>query len=365
MPSKIKVENIPNEPTLTAEQEHRLRHENRELREQLKSAMEARVLDSSYEQFVSEALNQLPRTPAWTLPQAGGKKHAVIPVTNFSDWHLDEVVRPQEIQGKNAYNRQIAEARLKVYFNSVCKVAHTYVKGFEYQGIVVNMLGDNFSGFIHEELRCTNAGSMMESLIHWLEPMAAGLTLLANEFGQVWVTGVVGNHGRHDKKPIAKMRAQENFDWLFMHLLKSMLEKQGEKRIHWTISEGHKLQFSIYDLRVITSHGDECRGGSGIAGMLSPQLIAYSRMKKTYQFDQWWIGHWHQLGAYRGIRVNGAGKGYDEYASINNFDYQPPMQDFFLVAPKSGVIASWPIFCEAENEGWKKQSRNNKPFAIA
>jgi len=353
MPSKIS-ENA-SAPTLTAEEEHKLKRENKDLRDKLTSAIESKVLDSSYEEFISGAMKQLPNPPKWTMQGSSSKKrHTVIPVTNFSDWHLDEKVRSEEIQGKNAYDRQIAEARLKVYFNSVCKVARTYVHGFEYPGIVFNMLGDNFSGFIHEELRRTNAASMMESLLYWVEPVAAGLRMLADEFGNVWVNGVVGNHGRHDKKPVAKMRAQENFDWLFMHFLRISLNKQGEKRIQWNISEGHKIQFSIYDLRVIASHGDECKGGSGIAGMLSPQLIAYSRMKKTYQFDQWWIGHWHQLGAYRGIRVNGAGKGYDEYASINNFDFQPPMQDFFMVAPKAGVIASWPIFCEAENESWKK-----------
>jgi hypothetical protein len=131
------------------------------------------------------------------------------------------------------------------------------------------------------------------------------LEKFADEFGQVWVTGVVGNHGRHDKKPLAKMRAKENFDWLFMHMIRTVLEQKGEKRIQWFIANGQKQRFNIFDQRIITSHGDECKGGSGIAGMLSPQLIAYSRMKKTYDFDQWWIGHWHHLSAYRGIRVNG------------------------------------------------------------
>jgi len=352
--------------TITPAEEHRLRRENRELREQLGDALEARVLDTSYEQFVSCAMRALPLPPKWAIrPEPAGRSHTVIPVTNFSDWHLDENVRPEEIQFKNAYNRKIAEARLKVYFDGLCRVATNYVKGFKYPGIIVNFLGDNFSGFIHDELRRTNAATMMESLLYWIDPVCAGLRQLADHFGQVWVTGVVGNHGRHDKKPVAKMRAQENFDWLFMHLLKLALERAGEKRITWTISEGHKLQFSVYDLRVITSHGDECRGGSGIAGMLSPQLIAFARMKKTYQFDQWWIGHWHQLGAYRGIRVNGAGKGYDEYASINNFDFQPPMQDFFLVAPQRGVIASWPIFCQADNEPWTaKKLSPVKPFSV-
>lgn len=360
MPTKINA----TAKTAEAADVLRLKNENAELRRQMEEALRSRVLDEDYEAFVTAALAGRVNVPAWVRQPKANKYHYVLPVTNFSDWHLDEVVRPEEIQGKNGYNRKIAERRLKFYFENICKVAHSYVHSFEYPGIVVNMLGDNFSGFIHEELRRTNSATMMESLLHWLGPVSAGLQMLADAFGRVWVTGVVGNHGRHDKKPIAKMRAQENFDWLFMQLLKTVLAQKGEKRIEFLISNGQKLQFSLFDTRVITSHGDECKGGSGIAGMLSPQLIAFARMKKVYEFDQWWIGHWHQLGAYRGIRVNGSGKGYDEYAAINNFDYQPPVQDFFMIAPRVGIIASWPIHCQLPDEPWAKPDTKKAAFSV-
>ena len=334
---------------LTKPQEHKLRAENRELRKELNSALEARVLDEAYEEFVTRSLRLKPHTPHWTMPGRSPRRHEVIPVTCFSDWHLDEVVRAEEVQNKNRYNREIAERRMGAYFRNVCKVARNYVSGFQYPGIVVAMLGDNFSGNIHEELKNTNADALLSSLLHWLEPTLAGLRMLADEFKQVWVVSVAGNHGRNTPKPICKMRARDNFDWLFAKLLERELEKQGEKRVHWLVSEGQKAQFQLYDTKFIASHGDECKGGSGIAGMLSPQLIAMARMKKVYDFDVWLLGHWHTLAAYRGIRCNGTGKGYDEFASIRNFDFQVPQQDFFLVAPERGVIASWPIFLEEEN----------------
>jgi hypothetical protein len=360
-PGAIAKFKVDGREAITAEQEHQLREQNRELRRQLDEALRSRVLDRNYEQFVTRALSARINPPAWAMTPRTDKKHIVMPTANFSDWHLDEEVRPEEISNKNGYNREIARKRLKYYFENVCKVAHSYMRGFEYPGIVFNMLGDNFSGFIHDELRRTNSATMMESLVYWLGPLKAGLLQLADSFGHVWVTGVVGNHGRHDKKPIAKMRAFENFDWLFMQLLKEFLK--DDPRIHFTISNGQKLQFSIFDLRVITSHGDEAKGGSGIAGMLSPLLIAMSRMKKNYEFDQWWIGHWHYRADFRGIRVNGTGKGYDEYAALNNFDYQTPMQDFFLVAPGRGVVASWPIYCQTPDEPWANKPQNKPPFS--
>lgn len=284
-------------------------------------------------------------------------------MTLFSDWHFDEVVKAEEVQYRNEYNREIAERRLKRYVEGVCKVATSYVHGFRYPGIVVGMLGDIFSGNIHEELRATNADKIMGSILHWLDPMAAGLATLAECFGQVYVVSVVGNHGRNTIKPIAKGRVRDNFDWLFARLLeKVMARSPAGKRVHWLIGEAQKQPFSLYDTRFIASHGDEARGGSGIAGMLSPQLIAAARMRKTYDFDIWLLGHWHYLSAYRGIRVNGSGKGWDEYAQVSNFDLQAPCQDFFLVAPHAGVIAGWPIFCDPPSAAGAGQRKGESPW---
>ena len=353
---------IDGAPALTAIEEHKLRRENRELRHELDAALRARVMDQDYQSFVTECLTRKLHVPAWTLPRRSVRRHEVIPCTLLSDWHFDEVVRPEEIQHRNGYNRQIAEARLRLYFENVVKCCRNYVHGFEYPGIVVGMLGDMFSGYIHEELRRTNSDVIMGSLLHWIEPVAAGLRLLADSFGQVYVVSVVGNHGRNTVKPIAKMRARDNFDWLFAQLLARELAKSGEKRIHFNIGDGQKVLFKLYDTKFLASHGDEARGGSGIAGMLSPQLIAYSRMKKNLDFDIWLLGHWHTLSAYRGIRVNGSGKGYDEYAALNNFDFQRPMQDLFLVAPGHGVIASWPIFCQPDTEPWAPRSYSPQAY---
>ena len=348
---------------LSLADEHRLQRENRELRANLGAALESRELDANYEAFVTQALARSARVPDWVRkPLAKGRRHPALPVTLFSDWHLDEVVDPKQVNGRNGYGRAIAEKRLRRYFEAVITVARDYVKGFEYPGIVVGMLGDNFSGHIHEELRNTNADVMLSSLLHWIGPVAAGLKLLADEFGHVFIPVVVGNHGRNSVKPIAKMRIRDNFDWLFAQMLARHFEDRGDRRFTWLIGESHKCQFSLYDTRVIASHGDECKGGSGIAGMLSPQLIAFSRMKKQFEFDLWCLGHWHQRGSYRGIRVNGTGKGFDEYSAVMNFDYQTPQQDFFLVAPGRGVISDWPIFCQCDDEPWAKRVRGAVPF---
>lgn len=335
--------------------QHRLAAENRSLRAQLKDALDRQLGDDDFRALLAGAVRLRPQPPAWTRPRRAAKRHEVIPVAPFSDWHLDEVVNPAEVLHLNGYNRAIALRRLQLYFENIIKVARDYVHGFTYPGLVMPWMGDNFSGNIHDELRCSNADRLLSSILFWIEPVVAGLRLLAEEFGHVSVPVVVGNHGRNSLKPIFKGRVRDNFDWLFAHLCRQQLERMGEKRITWQISEAQKFTFPVADLKIMLSHGDEARGGSGIAGMLSPLLIHHARQKKKFAFDLWVLGHWHHRSAFRGIRVNGTGKGYDELAHVNDWDFQVPMQDFFLVAPGMGVIADWPIFVKAPHEGWERK----------
>src|SRR5439155_961093 len=133
--------------------------------------------------------------------------------------HFDEVVRPEEIGYLNCYNRKIAEQRLKRAFDKSIVLARDYLKGVIYDGVVLFLGGDMFSGNIHEELKETNAATLMDSLVHWIEYLEAGVKQLANEFGKVHVVCVVGNHGRMTKKPRAKLRARDNIDWALYKFL--------------------------------------------------------------------------------------------------------------------------------------------------
>lgn len=321
---------------------HRLQEENRELKAQLRDAWVKLDADEAASVFAETLTSRGPAVPKWTRKPAKSGKHEAVPVLLASDFHLDEWVSKVETMGRNEYNRQIAEERIRRLFERTCVVTRDYIKGIQYPGIQVCFLGDIFSGNIHEELRKSNEDSMLGSMHYWLGPVTAGLKLLADEFGKVNVVGVVGNHGRNTIKPISKGRAKDNFDWFFYKALEYGLRE--DKRFTWNIPESQKTQFDIYGTRFMASHGDEARGGSGIAGLLSPLMIAASKMSKNFQYDYWLIGHWHQLAHFKKIRVNGSLVGWNEYAAISNFEYEPPQQDLFLVTPEHGVTTSWPIF---------------------
>ena len=348
----------PEDPE-TATREHRLKRENAELRRQLDAALDRHVNDAAFRHFVDTTSTTPFSIPEWTRPARAKSKDSAIVTAFLSDLHFDEVVRPEQIGFVNEYNRSIAIKRLQNFFANTIRLASDHMAGLKYEGIILPLGGDIFSGSIHEELRNTNEATLIESLLYWPGPLIAGIKLLADEFGRVLIPGVVGNHGRLSHKPIAKNRPQDNFDYLLYHLLAR--ELHGDSRIVFNISEGADLSYAVYGTRMLLTHGDQFRGGSGIAGLLSPLLLGDHRKRKRQvainnAYDWMIMGHWHTLTlGVRGIIVNGSLKGYDEFGQIMNFDYEPAQQAFWVTQPKTmanvaGITGRWPIHVVDKSE---------------
>lgn len=358
---KTKFAARPPEEAIDAITEHHLRREVKELKEKLRETIEAKDRDEAYEHFVSlvaeRARNVTP--PDWMIkPRGKGGKHKATPLSFFSDSHFDEVIHPEQVNFVNAYNRTIALGRLERFFQNTIELTKDYLAGLEYDGLVMPFGGDTFSGNIHDELKQTNEDTLAGSLIFWLDPMIAGIEMLAEHYGSVYIPLVVGNHPRGTPKPIHKMRVRDNFDWLFAQLLARHFAK--DKRVTFNISESPDCEFRIYDKRFLLTHGDQFRGGSGISGLLSPMMIGNARKKDRQQainspYDYLLMGHWHQRINAMGVFVNGSMVGYNEYAFNNNFKFEPPQQTFFVVDPRWGVTITAPIHVVGEDEGWQRK----------
>lgn len=293
--------------------------------------------------------------PTWLAP-AKPKRSAATLVVMLSDTHFDEVVLPDEVDGLNAYNRQIAVLRLNKWTESVIKLARHYLAGMDYDGITVLLGGDLFSGDIHEELAQTNEDSMLGSLLFWSEQVAAALDLLATEFKRCHVASVMGNHGRMTRKPRMKLRARTNFDWL----LSKMIERHfvNDKRFTFQVPESADVLVNIYGHGMLMTHGDQVTGGGGIGGIYPPVMRLRARKQQRYMatgqsFSTLWMGHWHQYLSTPSLIVNGSLKGYDEYAFINNFSFEQPQQALAIVTPDRGVTIQAPVFSlDRKREGW-------------
>lgn len=294
--------------------------------------------------------------PRWLAKPKSKAGHRATLALLLSDTHFDEVVEPGEIHQLNAYSRRIAELRLQAWAQNSVKIARHQLAGVQFDGVVLMLGGDMFSGDIHEELAQTNADSILGSLLHWSEQLAAAIDLLVDSFGAVHIPVVPGNHGRTSRKPRAKLRARTNYDWL----LAKMLERhyQANKLVTFDIGDSADVQFDVYGHSQLLTHGDQTRGGGGIGGIYPPIMRMRARKAQRAMaigrpFETLWMGHWHQLLTTPNLVVNGSLKGYDEYAAISNFEFEPARQALALITPEHGITMQCPVFCvDRKKERW-------------
>lgn len=298
------------------------------------------------------------KRPGWMAPPKKSKEHRATLCLLITDTHFDEEVDPAEIDGINAYNREIAELRLRRCIERAILLARQYLGGVKYDGVSLFLGGDIFSGNIHEELARTNRDTLFGSLLHWIGPMVEAVGTLTDEFGRVHVSGCPGNHGRSTRKPIAKKRAADNLDWLLYRLMARELSR--DSRITWEIAKSADAHVQIYNTRFLLTHGDQFRGGSGISGALAPLMLGTHRKTRRQAaagrpYDYMVMGHFHQelFLPSKGLIVGPCLKGYDEFAYVSNYEAEPPKQLLWITTPEHGITFSAPVFVQNRKaEGW-------------
>jgi len=319
---------------------------------QVKSlTQELEVLDNQVS-LLANLKGRSVKPPSWLRPKKQTKETGIVCAV-LSDTHFDEVVNPDEIQGRNAYNRDIGVKRLRKFFEKIVLLSNDYLTGLDYSGCVLFLGGDLFSGDIHTELTETNEDTMLGSVLFWADQLSSGIGMLADEFGNVHVPCVVGNHGRRTRKPRSKLRARDNFDWFLAKTLES--HWAGDDRVTFNIPDSPDCFVTVHDSTYLLTHGDQARGGGGIGGIWPPIMRLVARKRNNSDFTCMVLGHFHQLilAPSSGFIMNGSLKGYDEYASVENFPFEVPQQALWINVPDKGILWQTPILVQDQKaEGW-------------
>jgi len=273
-----------------------------------------------------------------------------IPTLFLSDIHFDEYVDPAQIGHVNEYNREIATDRINHTFKSGIDILMNYTANPKYDGIVVALGGDLLSGNIHEELSESNEAPILQSLLELTGLLKNGIGVYAETFGKVFVPCVVGNHGRLHKKPRAKNRVFDNFEWLIYQNLAR--EFRDDPRVTFLIPDGPDAQFTVYNTNFLLTHGDQFRGGNGISGIFTPLMMGAMKKQKKLaavgrSFEVMMCGHFHQYIHTNSLIVNGTIKGYDEWVNLMNFSFERPQQSLWINHPENGMVFRTPILCDS------------------
>lgn len=264
-----------------------LRKENKRLREgQLSAELVREIISGS---------NVIPNPPDWFIEREHQSNHGV-PTLLCSDWHWGETVEARQVNYVNAFNKDIAERRWKRMVEKTINLMLVHMAKPKYDYLCFPLLGDMLSGNIHEELRENNWAPISICIIEFRDMLIWAIDEFLNAFKKVYLPCVTGNHGRMDRKPRYKNATYDNYEFILYEMLRH--HYKGNKAVHFEVADSSELLYQVCNTRYLAVHGDGFKGGSGIAGALSPMMIGRARKKESAMatnrpFDCMVHGHWH------------------------------------------------------------------------
>lgn len=276
------------------------------------------------------------------------KRYDAVPVLVLSDWHIDETVDAHAIRDSEGYNVEIAQKRVQSLFEDANQIIQILHRDSDINQLVVALLGDFMSCWIHDELIETNSITPPEAVLTVLNMLTGVLeNLLANcGVDKIVVVEATGNHGRITKKPQSKNRDRKNYEWIIYHLLAKHFEDKGETRIQFKPPTGYFNWLNILGRPVRFHHGDAIQYHGGVGGVHIPlrKAIAQWNKKSVAVLDV--MGHWHAREVSRDYVINGCLIGYNEFAERIKADFETARQSIFLLHSRYWKTGEYPIVVE-------------------
>ncbi len=267
-----------------------------------------------------------------------------------SDWHVEEPVDPEAVAYRNEYNLEIAEIRIKRFFQSIIwnVLHHRASKKVAIRQLLLWLGGDLITGYIHPELIETNLLSPTEALRFVMPLLRDGIHTLLKVLGleHIEIPCSHGNHGRTTDKTRISSGASNSYENLMYHCLAE--EFRGDKRVHFEITPSPHQYVQVYDFMLHFHHGDSVRYLGGVGGLGVPLLKAIAPWDLVKKADYHHVGHFHQLSDFGRVLVNGSLIGYGGYSQWIRAGFEPPQQMFYLLDSKRGKCQVTPLWVGGE-----------------
>jgi hypothetical protein len=263
-----------------------------------------------------------------------------------SDWHIEEPVDPGAVNGLNAYDLDVARARCQAFFRNVLKLTSIFAREQRIKRIDLQVLGDMFSGWIHEELIANALLAPGDAAQEFSSMFASGVAYLLDE-GPFDVTGVMipGNHGRLTDKMHIGNPTGTSLETVAYHSVASKFA--GNPRVRLEVARHAVVYRRFHESFVVRHiHGYEVKYGGGVGGLTIPLNRKIARWDTATRASLTTLGHFHQKFDGGSFLVNGSLIGYNAFAQAIGASYEPPQQVFYLVDARNGgektVVA--PVF---------------------
>lgn len=257
-----------------------------------------------------------------------------------SDWHVEEPVEAATVHGLNEYNLEIAKSRAEHFFRNFLKLADIMARDVKINTLYLALLGDFFSGFIHDELVANNLLAPGDAAQFVKGLLFSGIDFLLRESSYV-IEGdaICGNHGRMTDKIWIGDPTGTSLE-AFMYA--SIQDRyHGNERVQIRVASQamiYRRFFERFNMRLI--HGYEVKYGGGVGGLTIPLNKALAAWNNPIRADLTVLGHFHQFLDGGEFLVNGSLIGYNTFAQAIRARYEEARQAFFMIHARGGGVKS-------------------------
>ena len=261
-----------------------------------------------------------------------------------SDWHFEEQVESNNVNGKNEFNLEIAEGRVKMFFVNVARLTDIFGKESKLDTLYIALLGDLINGQLREEAMENNLLRPMEAMLRVRELLKQGIQyLLDNTKLNLVLHCHSGNHARTTKKIHISTESGNSLEWVLYHVLGS--DFKNNKRVLFVIPTSYHSFADVAGVKVRFHHGHAMRYAGGVGGISISVNKAIAQWNRVERADLDVFGHFHQLKDGGNFVCNGSLIGWNEFANFIKADFEKPKQAFFLIDHKrKEKTVTTPIF---------------------
>lgn len=262
-----------------------------------------------------------------------------------SDWHVEESIKKESVNGLNEFNLKEAEKRVFLLFKKAVSLIDIWKTSTQINTLVLALLGDFMSGYIHEELKEDNNLSPVETILVVLKLIKSGIDyILEHTDCDIVLPCSIGNHSRTVDRPRVQTAYKNSYEWLMYHFLATLYE--DEKRVKFQIANSYFNYLTVYGKVIRFHHGDWLRYSGGVGGISVPvnKAIAQWNIMKHADLDV--FGHWHQHKDFNTWISNSSLIGHNAFAIYIKAAFERPSQTLFFLEKNKGKTATMPIYLD-------------------
>jgi len=263
----------------------------------------------------------------------------------WSDWHCDEIVKSENVQGFNEFNLDVCTDRARLLSQKVIQLVDIERNGADIKRAVIYLVGDFHAGYIHDELIASSVSTPAEGILFVQDLLKSCIDYVYTngKFENITIICHPGNHSRFTNGKIHyKDQSKKTFEWILYHQLANIFK--DNKTIDFIIPESDMYVNNQYSFLIRSQHGHNFKFNGGVGGptiSINKKLWRWNKKQPVY-LDV--FGHLHSYEAMRNYICNGSLIGYSEFGQAGAFEYQPPIQALFVIHKKHGLVVNRPIY---------------------